>query len=67
MAPQRYEYTVEPMSISPDELRTERYDFEDTLNEAAGEGWVLDDTLRIDSSTFMFVFRRPIDSPEGQS
>lgn len=59
---QRYEYRVEPMFLSPDELRNERYKFDDTLNEIASEGWVLDTTLRIDSSTFLFVFSRPVKS-----
>lgn len=64
MPSQAYEYKVEPMSLAPDELRNERYKFEDTLNDAAGEGWVLDTTLRIDSSTFMFVFRRSVDDAD---
>lgn len=62
MADQRYEYEVEPLFISPDELRNERYTFEDALNGRASDGWVLDDTLRIDNSSFLFVFRRPVDS-----
>lgn len=57
---QQYEYKVEPISITPDELGNDRYKFEDMLNEAAQEGWILDDTLRIDSSTFLFVFRRSV-------
>lgn len=61
MADQRYEYTVEPMFISPDELRNDRFKFDDTLNEKASEGWVLDSTLRIDSSSFLFVFARPVE------
>nr|WP_317176095.1 hypothetical protein [Halovivax sp. KZCA124] len=67
MTPQHYEYKVEPMSIAPDELRNERYTFEDTLNEAASEGWILDTTLRIDSSAFLFVFRRSVNTPENSS
>lgn len=67
MTPQRYEYKVEPISTSPDELRNERYTFEDTLNETASEGWILDTTLRIDSSTFLFVFRRPVNMSEDSS
>lgn len=63
MADQRYEYHVRPISLSPDELGNERYNFEDELNDAAADGWVLDRTLRIDDSAFLFVFRRPFDSP----
>lgn len=62
MADQRYEYGVETLSVSPDELRNERRTFEDALNGRASEGWTLDDTLRIDDSSFVFVFRRPADS-----
>ena len=62
MADQRYEYMVEPIFISPDELRNDRFKFDDTLNEKAGDGWVLDETLRIDSSSFLLVFARPVDS-----
>lgn len=62
MSDQRYEYRVEPLFIAPDELRNERYKFEDTLNEIASEGWVLKSTLRIDSSSFLFVFSRPVES-----
>lgn len=50
------------MFISPDELRNERYKFTDMLNEIASKGWVLDSTLRIDSSTFLFVFARSLES-----
>lgn len=62
MPDQQFEYRVEPISISPDELRNERYRFDDTLNEIASEGWVLESTLRIDSSTFLFVFSRGVES-----
>lgn len=62
MPEQQYEYRVEPISISPDELRNERYKFNDILNGIASEGWVLDSTLRVDSSTFLFVFSRPAES-----
>lgn len=62
MAEQRYEYRVEPISIPPDELRNDRFKFTDTLNEVASEGWALEDTLHIDSSSFLFVFSRPTDS-----
>ena len=61
MADQRYEYTVEPVSIAPDELRNDRFEIDDTLNEKAGDGWELDDTLRIDGSAFLLVFARPVE------
>ena len=61
MADQRFEYQVEPLFLSPDELRNERFEFEDTLGAYAEEGWVLDQTLRVDASTFLFVFRRPVE------
>lgn len=59
MTSPRREYRVEPMYVSPDEARNERYRFEDTLNEFASDGWVLDETLRIDTSTFLLIFSRP--------
>ena len=62
MGEQRYEYRVEPMSVAPDELRNERYEFDDTLNEVASDGWALESTLRVDGSTFLFVFGRPVES-----
>lgn len=62
MATSRFEYRVEPMFISPDELQNDRYRFQDTLNEVANDGWVLDETLRVDSSTFLFVFARSVES-----
>lgn len=61
MADQRYEYRVEPMSLSPDELRNDRFEIEDTLDEHASEGWILDETLRVNGSSFILVFRRPLD------
>lgn len=61
MADRRYEYEVEPMFLSPDELRDDRFRFEDTLEEYADDGWILDETLRIDGSTFLFVFARPVE------
>ncbi len=67
MPPQQYEYKVEPVTLTPDELRNQRYKFEDLLNETASEGWILDDTLRIDNSTVLFVFRRSVNSPEEPS
>ena len=62
MPAQEYEYMLEPVSISPDELRNERFSLETMLNDRAADGWVLDDTLRVDSSTFMFLFRRSVDA-----
>ena len=61
MADRRYEYQVEPMFLSPDELRNDRFRIEDTLEEFAGDGWMLDETLRIDASTFLLVFSRPVE------
>lgn len=55
------------MFISPDELQNDQYRFQDTLNEVASDGWVLDETLRVDSSTFLFVFARPIEPDESCS
>lgn len=60
MPDQRYEYRVEPITVSPDELENERYNFEDALNGIARDGWVLESTLRIDGSTFLFVFCRQV-------
>ena len=62
MADQRYEYHAEPMYASPDELRNDTYRIEETLNELAGDGWALESTLRVDSSTFLFVFSRPVEA-----
>lgn len=58
LPPQEYERKVDPMSIAPHELRNEQYQFEDKLNETASDSWTLDDTLRIDSSAFLLLFRR---------
>lgn len=67
MATPRFEYRVEPMFVSPDELQNDQYRFQDTLNEVASDGWVLDETLRVDSSTFIFVYARPIEPEESRS
>ena len=67
MPTQRFEYRVEPMFISPDELQNDQYRFQDTLNEMASDGWVLDETLRVDSSTFLFIFARPVDAGQSDS
>ncbi|WP_227355173.1 DUF4177 domain-containing protein [Haladaptatus salinisoli] len=62
MANQQYEYRVEPVSISPTELQDERRKINEILNEYASEGWELIDSIRIDSSSLLFVFYRPTDS-----
>lgn len=62
MGTQQYEYQVEPVSISPDEFRNEQFALDTMLNDHAAGGWVLESTLHIDSSTFLFVFSRPVDS-----
>lgn len=62
MPDQRFEYHVEPLFVSPDELRNERFRFEETLNGLAADGWALESTLRVDGSTFLFVFARPVES-----
>ena len=61
MPDQQYEYSVEPTSISPSELRNAQYKIEDILNNYAADGWVLDDTLAIDVSSLLLIFRRTID------
>lgn len=62
MANERYEYYSQPISITPTELRNDKPKIDDILNDLAGEGWVLDETVRVDSSSLLFVFRRPVDS-----
>lgn len=62
MATQLYEYHVKPVSISPDEFRNEQFALNAMLNDYAAEGWVLKSTLHVDSSSFLFVFSRSIDS-----
>ena len=61
MPESQYEYETEPTFISPNELPNAKLAFDDLLNERADEGWVLDDTLRVDASTFLFIFRRSVD------
>lgn len=61
MADRRYEYQVEPIFLSPDELRNDLFGIEDALEEYAADGWVLDETLRIDASSFLLVFVRPVE------
>ena len=60
MADQRHEYRVEPVFLSPTDVQTERERLNDTLNQLASKGWSLESTLRIDSSTFLFVFSRRV-------
>ena len=57
----QYEYDVEPFSLPPSELENAKFAFNDLLNTRANDGWVLDETLRIDASSFLFIFRRPAD------
>lgn len=61
MGEREYEYRVEPLFLSPTELRNERYKLQDLLNEVAEEGWVLDDSLVVDPSSLLFFFRRRVD------
>lgn len=56
MVDQRYEYRVDAVTIYPSEIDSER--FEQLLNEAAADGWTLDETETIGKSTVLFVFRR---------
>ncbi|MFC6827125.1 hypothetical protein [Halopelagius fulvigenes] len=62
MANPRYEYHSEPVSITPTELRNDQPKIDEILNGLAGEGWVLDEAVRVDSSSLLFVFRRPVES-----
>lgn len=61
MPDQQYEYEVKPMFVSPSELKNAKLTFDNVLNTRASNGWELDETLRVDSSTFLFIFRRPAD------
>lgn len=54
----QYEYEVEPVFVSPNELQNSKPELDDLLAERAGNGWQLDETLRIDASSFLFIFRR---------
>ena len=57
----QYEYDVTPFSLAPSELENTKFAFNDVLNERASNGWVLDETLRVDASSFFLIFRRPVD------
>ena len=61
MADPQYEYDVTPVSLAPSELENAKFAFNDILNDRASNGWVLDETLRIDASSFFLIFRRPTD------
>ena len=61
MPDSQYEYDVKPFSLPPSELENTKIAFNDLLNERASNGWVLDETLRIDASSFLLIFRRPVD------
>lgn len=61
MPESQYEYDVEPFSLAPSELENSKLAFNNVLNDRASNGWVLDETLRIDASSFFLIFRRPID------
>lgn len=61
MPESQYEYDVEPFSLAPSELENSKFAFKDVLNDRASNGWVLDETLRIDASSFFLIFRRPLD------
>jgi hypothetical protein len=62
MADQQFEYRVEPVFLSPTELRNEQYKIQDLLNELAEEGWVYEDTAVVDPSSLLIFFRQPIES-----
>ena len=57
----QYEYDVKPFSLAPSELENSKFALNDILNDRASNGWVLDETLRIDASSFFLIFRRPND------
>lgn len=57
----QYEYNVKTFSLPPSELENTKLTFNDLLNERASNGWVLDETLRVDASSFFLIFRRPVD------
>jgi len=56
MSQQRYEYRVQDVSIYPSDIDSDR--FERLLNEAATDGWELDETVTLGETTVLFVFRR---------
>ncbi|WP_135821380.1 hypothetical protein [Halostella litorea] len=53
----RHEYATEVVSLYPNSLDADRFDR--LLNDRAADGWALDRTFVVDSSTVVFVFRRP--------
>lgn len=61
MPDSQYEYDVKPFSLAPSGLENTKLAFNDLLNERASNGWVLDETLRIDASSFFLIFRRSIE------
>lgn len=61
MEKQNHEYQVEPISISPAELQDEKYKIREMLNEYANDGWKLIDSVRVDSSSLLFILRRSTD------
>jgi Domain of unknown function (DUF4177) len=61
MEKQNHEYQVEPISISPAELQDEKYKIREMLNEYANDGWKLVDSVRVDSSSLLFILRRSTD------
>ena len=56
MGSQRYEYRADAVSIYPSEIDGDR--FETLLNDAAADGWVLDETTVVGDATVLFIFRR---------
>lgn len=58
MGDQRYEYLVKEIAIYPSEIQEERFD--EFLNETASDGWELTETVVLDASTTLFIFKRPV-------
>lgn len=56
MGTQHYEYRVDAVSIYPTEIDGDR--FEKLLNDAAADGWELNETTVIGDASVLFVFRR---------
>ena len=56
MGTQRYEYRVDAVSIYPTEIDGGR--FETLLNDAAADGWVLNETTVVGDAAVLFIFRR---------
>ncbi|MFC7010047.1 hypothetical protein [Halalkalicoccus salilacus] len=55
MPESQYEYDAKQFSLAPSELENAKFAFNDVLNDRASNGWVLDETLRIDASSFFLV------------